>query len=229
MPSAKKRKLVEPPRRKPSRSHLLVIECDAEQLASEQMDLGSKFAQFVHSLMPQKRVVVVRANTEAELGRDLAEALQEHGVFRTVLIVGHSNEQGLKMTGDGLRSWTVVGRWLRDFAPEYLFLTACSAGRSGVVRTLFNEVDTLKEIYGSPILLDAYAHTAPIAAILISLLQTGRINAADSQAYRAVGYLLTGSQVYRWRKDETGPSEELNNALWDAAGEGLRLLRGAIG
>ncbi len=220
MQEPRKRKVVAKGKstRLPVRAHLLIVECDAEHLAKHGMDLGSKFAEYVRGQMPQKQIVVVRANSEGEMGRDFANALQEHSRgFRTVLIVGHSNEHGLKLTGEAMRSWPTVGRWLKVFAPDYLFLTACNAGKSEVVRSLFGEINSLREVYGSPALMNR-AHTVPIGAILLSLLKTGRINAEDSSIYRLFGYVATGSQVCRWRKAEFGPGEELNSALWDCIG-----------
>jgi hypothetical protein len=132
------------------------------------------------------------------------------------------------LTGDGLRRWRVVGTWLKPLRPEFLFLTACEAGGSAVVRELFDEIDSLREVYASPSPL-AVNQTPMIGALVFSLLKTGRINSQDSQILRAAGFILTGGQLFRWRRREFGSGQELQ-ALWgDVAAQLLRSLTGGSG
>lgn len=220
----RKRRPRSPKRTGAVRAHLLVLECDAMKLAKDRMNLGSRFAAWIEDSLPGKHVTVVRAENESEMARDLAEALTLHGPFRSILVIGHSNAKGLIMTSGGLRTWATVGKWLEPFRPEYLFLTACEAGSSAVVRCLFDEVEGLREIYASPVQLEV-GHTPPLGAIVFGLLKTGRINPDFARAIRALGFAISGGQVYRWRRNEVGSGQELNNALWDLAGVALQALR----
>jgi len=128
------------------------------------------FGQLVKTLFPEKRLAIVQTSSEGKLQEDLANAFQEHGRVRSILIVGHSNEAGLVLTGDGLRTWSVVGNWLQKFEPEFCFLAACRAGRSEAVRDLFKRIKTLRQIYASPTVL--YKNQTPPAFRTLALLQT---------------------------------------------------------
>jgi len=108
--------------RRPARAHLLVIECDSRQLAADRLNFGRPFAEFLKTLFPDKIIAFVQTSSEPELARDLAMVFEEHGRFRSILVLGHSNESGLVLTADGLRNWGVVGNWLRQLEPEFCFL-----------------------------------------------------------------------------------------------------------
>ena len=209
-----------PPVRRRARAHLLVIECDSLKLASQGLHLGTGFGQVVKELFPDKRIAVVRTSTEGKLRSDLAKIFEEMGRFRTILIVGHSNSDELMLTSEGCRTWATVGQWVKIFEPEFLFLAACEAGQSAAVRDVFGRVDSLRQIYASPVTLYKI-HTAPLGVLVYMLLADGRINPEQSRALRIVHYVVSGGQLYRWRRNESGPGQELKGKLWDAVGKAL--------
>jgi len=186
------------------------------------MDLGTAFARltnndFARALRPHKRIVLVRTSSVDRLMRDLAETFDEHGRFRSILIVGHSNQAGLELTSDSvLCSWRGVGNWLQPFEPEYVFLAACEAGKSAVVRDLFVPMKkTLHQVYASPTTLHI-TQTPPLAVLILMLLYNGKIDETHSGALRLGNYILTGGQLFRWKREETGPGEEITAASCDA-------------
>lgn len=196
------------------RAHLLIIECDSQRLAADGLNLGSPYWQLVSTLFPQKRIAIVRTSSEKKLNEDLGEAFEKYGCIRSILILGHSNEAGLVLTADGLRSWPVVGNWLQRFEPEFCFLAACKAGKSEAVRGLFGPIETLRQIYASPAVL--YKNQlSPLAVLIYMLLKDGRIDEDQSGALRLTNYVLTGGQLYRWKRAETGPAEEMKARLLD--------------
>jgi hypothetical protein len=165
-------------------------------------------------VFPEKRIAIVQTFSEQRLTEDLADVFQDYGRVRSILVVGHSNEAGLVLTADGLRSWSVVGNWLQKFEPEFCFLAACRAGKSEAVRDLFKPIKTLRQIYASPAAL--YKNQTPPLAVLIGmLLRDGKIDEEMSGALRLVNYVFTGGQLYRWRRAETGPGEEVKGRLLD--------------
>jgi hypothetical protein len=214
------KRLPAPPARRPARAHLLVIECDSQRLASQGLHLGTAFGQVVKALFPNKRIAVVRTSTEDKLREDLAKVFEECGRFRNILIVGHSNPDELMLTSEGCRPWATVGQWLRILEPEFLFLAACEAGQSAAVRGIFGSVDSLRQIYASPVTLYKI-HTAPLGVLVYMLLANGKINPDQSEALRMVHYIVSGGQLCRWRRNETGPGRELTGKLWDAVGNAL--------
>jgi hypothetical protein len=213
-PTPAKRRLGQVKRRPQPRAHLLIIECDSQKLAADGLNLGSAFCQLVRTLFPQKKIAIVRTSSEKKLNEDLGEAFEKYSRIRSILILGHSNEAGLVLTADGLRRWSVVGNWLQRFEPEFCFLAACKAGRSEAVRGLFNPIKTLRQIYASPAVL--YKNQLPpLALLILMLLKDGRIDEDQSGALRLANYVLTGGQVYRWKRAETGPGEEMKARLLD--------------
>src|ERR1043166_3124511 len=115
MPVARKktpaRRRVPPkPVHKPSRAHLLIIECESQKLTRQGLHLGTGLAKLIQDWLPGKKVAIVQTSTEKQMGEDLAKAFQQHGRFRSVLIVGHSDAELLDMTSDGPRPWATVGK-----------------------------------------------------------------------------------------------------------------------
>jgi hypothetical protein len=220
MPSRKKsvprpkRRSGQVKQRRQARAHLLVIECDSRNLAVDGLNLGSPFGQLVKNLFPDKRIAIVQTSSEEQLKEDLASVFKKYGRVRSILLVGHSNETGLRLTGDGLRSWSAVGNWLQIFEPEFCFLAACRAGQSQAVRELFRPIKTLRQIYASPAVL--YKNQLPPLAVIIGmLLKDGKIDEDQSGALRFVNYILSGGQLYRWKRAETGLGEEIKARLID--------------
>jgi hypothetical protein len=210
-------------RRRPPRNDLLIIECNSAKLAADGLNIGAAFANLLDNalakaLLPNKRIVLVKTSTEDKLRQDLADTFQERGRFRSILIVGHSNEVGLELTNAPLRNWSVVGNWLQPFEPEFVFLAACESGKSAAVRDLFIPMKkTLRQVYASPAALHI-TQAPPLAVLILMLLKFGKIDETQSGALRLGNYILTGGQLFRWRREETGPAEEVTAASWDAIG-----------
>lgn len=205
-------------RRPHVRAHLLVIECDTAKLAGDKLNFGRPFAESLISLFPGKRIALVQTYSEAALLCDLAKVFAEYGRFRSILVIGHSNESGLVLTADGLRSWDVVGKWLRQFEPEFCFLAACEAGRSAAVRELFAPIPKLRQIFASPVTVYP-EQLSPLAALVFMLLKDGRIDEGGSSFLRFTNYALTGGQLFRWKRRESGPGEEFKGTLQDLAAD----------
>jgi len=213
-PMRAKRRSGQIEQRRQPRAHLLIIECDSRKLAADGLNLGRAFGRLVKTVFPEKRISIVQTFSEQKLTENLADVFREYGRVRSILMVGHSNEAGLVLTADGLRSWSVVGNWLQIFEPEFCFLAACRAGKSEAVRDLFKPIKTLRQIYACPAAL--YKNQTPPLAVLIGmLLKDGKIDEEVSGALRLVNYVLTGGQLYRWRRAETGPGEEVKGRLLD--------------
>jgi len=205
---------------KPPRNNLLIVECDSATLAADRLDLGTALAGLLaHDLanlfLKDATIVLVQMSTADRLLPDLADVAARHGRFRAILVVGHSNAAGLRLTSDKFCDWRTVGKWLQPFEPEFVFLVACEAGRSKAVRELFEPLKkTLRDVYASPAKLYGI-QAATLAIIIGELLCTGKIDDEHSLVTRLVSYIGTGSQVYRWSYDETGPAAEIPAESWD--------------
>jgi hypothetical protein len=200
-------------RRKP-KAHLLIIECDSENLAASGLNLGTPFGQALKTAFPKKRIAIVQTSCEQKLVQDLADVFQQYGCFRAILIVGHSNETGLALTSDGQRSWSAVGSWFNKFEPELCFLAACDAGKSHSVRDVFSSIKTLRQIYASPCALNGI-QASPLAILIALLLEHGSIDQNDSDQLRILSYFVTRGQLYLWKRRETGPGTVFKSILTD--------------
>src|SRR5690349_6741564 len=105
-------------KRRPPASHLLIIECEPTKLATQRLDFGSSVYALFRNLFVNKKIVLVRASSRDELCQHLGETAQSHDRFRTILVVGHSNDEGLQLTPDDFYEWWAVGEWLKAFKPE---------------------------------------------------------------------------------------------------------------
>jgi hypothetical protein len=202
------------PAPKPARAHILVIECDSRRLASQGLHLGTVFGGAAQVFLQNKRIAVVQTSTEDQLRTDLAEVSEKFGRFPAVMIVGHSDASSLNLTSNDRYPWAVVGKWLRIFQPEILFLVACEAGQSAAPRALFGSIESLREVYASPVTLWK-EHAASLIVLALMLLLKGKISSGLSSALRMAQYVQSGGQVYRWRRNEVGPGAEVSAAFLD--------------
>jgi hypothetical protein len=180
----------------------------------QELNFGSKIVPLLEILFPTKRIALVPTSDRQDLGRSLAEVLTKYGQFRSILVVGHSNAKGLQLTRDLFCFWPSVGQWLTKFEPEFLFLAACDAGRSEAVRSLFEPIPALREIYASPIQLYPEQAT-PLAALIVSVLKDHKIDSDASSFLRTLNYAVTGGEIFRWRRGEFGQGDELDGKVWD--------------
>jgi hypothetical protein len=146
--------------------------------------------------------------------------MQSHDRFRTILVVGHSNDKGLQLTPDDFYEWSAVGDWLKQFKPEFLLLAACCAGQSAGICQLFQQVTTLREIYASPVTLFR-DQTHPFVLLLGAVLKNRRIEETFLRGLQAAGYLFTDAVIYRFKRKETRPGKELEGFAWDLLGRVL--------
>lgn len=134
-------------RRKP----LLILECDATKLDRQNLALGNELQNYVKIFFPQNPVILIRSDTEAELAKAMAELFETGQSCRNIVIIGHSNKGGLKISADRFVQWEAVANWLIPFAPQRIILIACEVGRWLPCAALFKGIPNLKEIFGSPI------------------------------------------------------------------------------
>jgi hypothetical protein len=199
---------------------LLIIECDSANLAADRLNLGKALADLlehhaVKLLLRDSKVRLVQTATGDRLLEQFRQVAEEHGHFRAILVVAHSNPVGLQLTSDKFCAWRAFGKWLQPFEPEFVFLVACEAGGSETVRELFEPVKkTLRDVYASPAKLYGI-QAAALAVIIGELLLTGDIDDEHSVAARLVNYIGTGGQVYRWSYEETGLGAEIPAKSWD--------------
>ncbi|MBI3825604.1 MAG: hypothetical protein HY294_06395 [Candidatus Rokubacteria bacterium] len=166
----------------------------------------------------------ILAKTRPQLLADLGRLKIEIGRFQMVAIVAHSNVSGVGLTADSAVSWEVLSHWLLPFSPKVVILVACEAGRWVAARALFEGIPTLKEVYGSPVLIND-RQAAAIKLLVPYLLSSKRLTVEGLRMGQFVNFLLTrGIVLRRTRRDFREPGA-LEGPAWTA---GEELLKAAL-
>ena len=197
---------------------LLILECDPEKLPAEPTSFGEDLESVVKGFVPRGRPVRILAKTQSQLLADLGRLKTEVGHFQMVAIVAHSNASGVGLTADSAVSWEVLSSWLLPFAPKVVILVACEAGRWVAARALFEGIPTLKEVYGSPVLINDL-QAAAIKLLVPYLLSGKRLTIEGLRMGQFVNFLVTrGIVLGRTRQDFQEPGV-LEGLAWTAGEE----------
>jgi hypothetical protein len=155
----KARSKVRRDRRSPS-SHVLVIECDSSRLDKQGLAIGTRLVQLLKPLFPSKKIDLLRTSTNDYLASGFASIKEKHNRFNTILLIGHSNPQGLQLANDAFKEWSVVAKWLAPFKPKTILLVACGGACFEGAKALFEGLDTLRELHGSHVELTKSANNS---------------------------------------------------------------------
>lgn len=183
-------------------------------------------AEFLTKIGAQDSFTLVRATSKGQLQNDMATLALAGKVYKTIWVIGHSSENGIQMTSDFCSPWPGFACWLRDFRPEAVVLTACAAGRCWPAMSMFNGIETLQKLYGSPVQITVQ-QARFIQAIVVGRIMELKVDANARMLLKAAFSLCTGGVLFEYSRAEfrrLGPGEQ---AMWDLAGTGLGdLLKG---
>lgn len=209
------------------RKTVLILECDSQKLNDQNLALGEELQRQIELFFPANLISIVRSYNEANLLKHLGELSQTGQKYGTIIIVGHSNREGLKISADRAFSWQATGNWVAPFNPKQLILLACQAGRWLPCASLFDAIPTLNEITGSPILANKDQKHAVLAATL-HILGAKKKDRELDQVIKFGNFLLTkGIMFSRTRiQYERGGDEE--GVIWSEIAEPLieQLMKG---
>lgn len=133
------------------------------------MALGEGLQNQIKIFFPKNPTFLIKSYSEANLLKEMAELYEAKSSWRNIVIIGHSNKHEIKIASDRSVSWEALANWIEGFDPRRIILLACEAGRWLPCSALFNNLDDLDEIFGSPIPAykdQQYAVLAQIAHIL---------------------------------------------------------------
>jgi hypothetical protein len=182
---------------------LLILECDAFKLASQGLGFADQLSATTSFLSPDARIAVVKAREKQDLLRQFAALAEAGRRFRSIVVIGHSNESGLRLASDLPASWETFAKWLQPFEPSQLILAACKAGELAPVASMFAGLPTLRDVYAPP-------HTTTkrqIRAIMLLLPHLMNSRTVDSTLVRVVqfgNFLITRGLTIRWRRSDLG-------------------------
>ncbi len=224
----KKKSQRKQPRSKPARvprrppfAHLLIIECDADKLAAERLSLGTNVFEFLKGFPSGKRIEFLPTSTADHLSAEFAAVMEKHTRFTNVLVVGHSNSQGLRLARDAFVKWPVLANWLTAFEPKNILLITCEGARFEGVSALFEGIKSLRNVFGSPVDLHP-GQAGPLIIATLALLNGEHIPEHLKMAVQLVSFATTGGIPYRWTRQEVLKKEIFEGQLWNALADALK-------
>jgi hypothetical protein len=198
------------------RKGVLIVECDSAKLERQNLALGHQLHAAVKLAFPRNPVELARADTRADLLKRLGTLAETGQRYRSIVIIGHSNRNGLQLTSDMFFEWGAVARWFGPFDPHRIILIACEAGRWLPCAALFNGIPCLKEIYGSPV--PTYKDQALFVLVLVLYaLGAKQTDRALLQLMQAGNLLITKGLMFRNTRRDYERGGDAEGALWSAA------------
>lgn len=183
---------------------LLILECDASKLELQGLTCADRVATVARLFGVD--AVVVRARTSSQLGADLAAAC-EHRVFDAVVVIAHGNSGGIKLTEDSdLTDWEALAGWLERLEPRRLAFIACQSARTIASSTLFDSLESLDEVYASP--LNMSLTQSHVVDFLLPCLLDGQMS-DDWLRWVQAGQLFLGrGLLFRYKREDYENGDE---------------------
>ncbi len=213
MPSTRTRSTVKRDGR--SQLDVLIVECDSGKLVQQglsvaetlsdfeqawRMALGSMIGQVHKSESPISHEIL-RIHDNRELLAGLQELVEKYSNARTILLVGHANEVGLRMTPSHFASWSEVGNWFLPLKPTQVALLACKSGQPEAVKALTAALPTVRNVLAAPGL--AVKPLWPwMSAWLLAKSFKVTIPPDVQLLLQCAAALVTKSVVYHWDRKE---------------------------
>ena len=192
---------------------LLIIEGDYEKLESQSLSCSWRFMNAAEGCGATP--VLVRASTEADLHRQLANVLRE-AMYDNVVIIGHGNDRGVRLCRDApLYTWDDLAEVLDSVEPLRMLLISCRSGQQGAVAGLFEAWESLREVFASP--MNFKSNQTKTASLLMPFL-TYRDEIGDGYArlMQVMGYLLDFSLVFRYTREQHERGNDISVRLLTA-------------
>lgn len=116
---------------------LLILECNADKLASQSMSMAEEIKIISQLFAPKVKIEVVKTTTEEMLKSQFASLVENQYQFETIVVIGHSSSTSINLTYDRSVSWAGFAKWIEIFKPKQMVLIACQSGNIFPVQDLF--------------------------------------------------------------------------------------------
>jgi hypothetical protein len=184
------------------RKSVLIVECDSAKLVSQSLSVGRQIFDVLKVLFRSNPIDIVETTTKAQLLYKFGEFAEKKRKFQNIIIIGHSDENGLEMfCNSGKKPWTTVANWFEKFQPHSIYLIACRAGRWLPCSSFFNGIDSLKVIYGSPVVADKNQAWF-VTLVTLYILGTRKPDKQILSFGQLINFLLTKGVVFRRGRSE---------------------------
>lgn len=204
--------------KRPNYQSLLVLHLDATKLREDGLHFEdvSGAVELIAKLRGSD-VELADIHTQAQLNARFATLTDARRTFDVVVIVGHSNDQGIRVAADLFLKWEQLAILLRPLSPRRLLLIACKGGRSHVAEHLFRTIRPLRRIFACPVNANRDFGSLLMFAVPY-VLEHRRPRTGDLQLAKAASALLSGRQLREWtRSDQGSPEGPLLDAAADLA------------
>jgi hypothetical protein len=198
------------------RKAVLIVQCDTATLTRQNLALGNVFQERVKLAFPRNPVYLVRSYSEADLLEELRNLDELRKPYRTIVVIGHSNKNGLQISSDRFIDWKGVAKWFERLEPHRIILIACEAGRWLPCTALFEGIPTLKDIFGSPV----PANKDQAYVVLFRVLNILGTKKEDRDLVRLMqvgNFLITKGVMFNRTRDEYESSGSAEGVLWNQA------------
>lgn len=192
----------------------LILECDHEKLSSQNLALGRDLAEQVKLFFPTNPVELIESEAESDLLEEFGEICRNGRQFKRVIIIGHSDVNGLQLCADRFITWDGLAEWIKPFDPQQVILLACEAGRWLPCAALFNGIPTLKEIFGSPIFANKNQRLVVLGKVL-HILGAQKEDKNLNKLMQFGNFLLTKGLMFSRTRSEYKNSGDEEGEFWN--------------
>jgi hypothetical protein len=182
------------PRLKPL--SLLILECDADKLNSQSLAVASELNHVIRLLPVKLTVELAFINSEADIRERFVDYAQRYSSIKLIVVIAHSNREVISVAPDLVLQWQVFGRWVEKFKPKQMVFVACEAGQYPSTQTLFDQMESLRTIYASPI--KTSKEQAEIIKLLVPYLMLSKTQDSELiRVFQILNFLRSGSIILR--------------------------------
>lgn len=128
----------------------LVIECDHDNLSEQGLCFATELDIHVKKWTTANSKVILTKSKE-EIPSEFAKAYDESRHFDVIVLIGHGSKAGIRFSKNNFVDYAVMAKWILPFLPKVIFLVTCEGAHSLPSGVLFQEIKSLREIYGSPV------------------------------------------------------------------------------
>lgn len=181
---------------------LLILECDADLLASQSLSVANDINRVVGILPKRLSIEVAYIRKADDLRESFAAYSQKYNSIKLIVVIAHSNSQVISLAPGMVINWDAFAEWIKPFSPQKLVCIACKAGQFPSTRILFDKIPKLTEIYASPV--ELWIHQVEAMMLLIPyLLMARKVDADLITVGQAIAFMRHGGIILRCRRRQT--------------------------
>lgn len=199
---------------------LLILHLDAGQLRIDGLHLGevAQFAGALSKVALSATVLIEDTTSTSHLHETLARLATEKKKFDVVVVVAHSNAQGIRVASDLFVTWDAFARYFKPFQPRRLLLVACKAGRWDAGEALFVTMPMLRRIFACPV--NASKDFGALMLFAVPYVVAERRPKDQHVTWSQIASIaVTGRQLREWRRttDKGNPDSATFDMIADLA------------